>query len=60
MPFNFLNKDKCVRNYYYREANIWHRMSNDHPLKQVLTSLIFFGTIILFIHFFIKLFSNDF
>ena len=60
MPFNFLDKDKCKRNYYYQVADIWHRLSSDHPVKQMLTSLIFIGTIGLIIHFIFKLFSNDF
>jgi len=60
MPFNFLDKDKSKRSYYYQVANIWHRLGNDHPFKQVLASLIFFGTLGLIIHFILKLFSNDF
>jgi hypothetical protein len=60
MPFNFFDKDKCKRSYYYQVTDIWHRLGNDHPLKQVLTSLIFIGTIGLIIHFIFKLFSNDF
>ena len=60
MPFNFLDKDKCKRSYYYKVTDIWHRLGNDHPFKQILASLIFFGTIGLIIHFIFKLFSNDF
>jgi len=60
MPFNFLDKDKCKRSYYYRVTDIWHRLGNDHPVKQVLTSLIFMGTLGLIIHLILKLFSNDF
>ena len=26
MPFNFLNKDKCTRDYYYHVTDIWHRL----------------------------------
>jgi hypothetical protein len=59
MPFNFLNKDKCTRDYYYQVTGIWHRLGNDHPIKQVLTSLIFLGTLGLIIHLIIKLFVND-
>jgi hypothetical protein len=60
MPFNFLNKDKCTRDYYYHVTDIWNRLGNDHPLKQVLTSLIFLGTLGLLIHFILKIFCNDF
>ena len=60
MPFNFLDKDKCKRSYYYKVTDIWHRLGNDHPFKQVLASLIFFVTLGLIIHFILKLFSNDF
>lgn len=60
MPFNFLNKDKCTRDYYYQVTDIWHRLCNDHPIKQVLASLIFLGTLGLIIHLVIKLFINDF
>jgi hypothetical protein len=59
MPFNFLNKDKCTRDYYYQVTDIWHRLGNDHPIKQILTSLIFLGTLGLIIHLIIKLFFND-
>ena len=59
MPFNFLNKDKCIRDYYYQVTDIWHRLGNDHPIKQILTSLIFLGTLGLIIHLVIKLFFND-
>ena len=60
MPFNFLNKDKCTRDYYYQVNDIWHRLVNDHPIKQVFMSLIFLGTLGLLIHFILKIFCNDF